>query len=154
MKIDNFFILEMMKSEFKIKMSYPEERLKKYYYEEALGVLKNRKMNGIPVKHKKIPTMVYFYVDGINGATVFGSKFQEKIKRMFKKRVLDEALQIVDYAETITDERNRYEIVEWWSQLRLHQALLKFGLIRRAMRLKIIETTEVKYEFHIVLYVP
>ena len=135
-------------------MPYPEERLKKYYYEETLGVPKYRKMDGIPVKYKKIPTMVFFYVDASNRTIASWFRFPEKIQRKFKDKALANALETVDYAETIIDEPNRYEIVEWWSELRLHQALLRFGLIRRAMRLKIIETSQVKYEFHIVLHVP
>ena len=108
-------------------------------------------MNGIPVEYKNETVMAFFYVNGINGPIVFWPRFQEKnSKKKFNDKLLKSVLETVDYAETIIEEPNRYDIVQWWSESKLRQAIARFGTIKRVMRVKIIEPSLVKYEFHIL----
>ena len=133
-------------------MPSPENKIKESYYEEIAGVPKNRRMIGIPVQHKNRDAVVYFYMEGV-GSSELGNMFQKKIRRIIEGRVLDKELLHCDLAETISGENNRnYEIVEWWTSNRLRQAILRFGkIIRRAMRIKITENLEKKYEFHVLV---
>lgn len=133
-------------------MSSPENKINEFYYEESAGVRRNRRMNGIPVQHKNRDAVVYFYMEGV-GSPELGDIFQKKIRRIIEGRVLDKELLHCDLAETISGENNRnYEIVEWWTSNRLRQAILRFGkIIRRAMRIKITENLEKKYEFHVLV---
>ena len=133
-------------------MSSPENKINEFYYEESAGVRRNRRMNGIPVQHKNRDAVVYFYMEGV-GSPELGDIFQKKIRRIIEGRVLDKELLHCDFAETISGENNRnYEIVEWWTSNRLRQAILRFGkIIRRAMRIKITENLEKKYEFHVLV---
>ena len=133
-------------------MSSPENKINDFYYEESAGVRKNRRMIGITTQHKNRDAVVYFYIKGV-GSPELGKRFKNKIRRIIEGRVLDEALLHCDFAETISDEKRRYyEIVEWWTSHRLRQAILQFGrVIRRAMRIKITENYQKKYEFHVLV---
>ena len=133
-------------------MPSPENKIKEFYYEESAGVPKNRRMIGIPVQHKNKDAVVYFYMKGV-GSPELGKRFKKKIRRIIEGRVLDEELLHCDFAEKISDEKRRhYEIVEWWTSHRLRQAILQFGrIIRRAMRIKITENYQKKYEFHVLV---
>ena len=149
------FQIEFLRHHYKKRAMMPsplEERIKTFYTEDSAGVQKNRRMNGIPVQHKNKEAIVFFYMEGVESVEL-PPRFQDKIRRLIETRVLDESLIHCDFAETFSDENYRYyEIVEWWTSTRLRQALLKYGkIIRRAMRIKITEKFEKKYEFHVLL---
>ena len=132
-------------------MPSPEERIKKYYAEESDGIPKNRRMNGIPVRHKKKNAIVFFYMEGARSLN-FGPKFQNRIRRIIESRLLDNELMQCDFGEISSDGKYHYVTVEWWKSLRLRQAILSYGqIIRRAMRIKKTKKTGTKFEFHIVL---
>ena len=131
-------------------MSSLEDKINKDYAEESAGLPKNRRMNGICVQHKKRQATVFFYIKGAKYVQV-APKFENKIREIFDKRVLDEALNQCDFAETIIGNDNCCEIVEWSTSLRLRQAILKYGLIKRAMRVKISKKLQTEYVFHVLL---
>ena len=131
-------------------MSSLEDRINKYYAEHSAGLLKNRRMNGIGVQYKKRQATVYFYIEGAKYVQV-APKFENKIREIFDQRVLDEALNHCDFAETIIGNDNCCEIVEWSTSLRLRQAILKYGRIKRAMRVKISKKLHTEYVFHVLL---
>ena len=132
-------------------MPNPEERIKKYYAEESDGIPKNRRMNGIPVRHKKKNAIVFFYMEGARSSNL-GPKFRNRTRKIIESRLLDEELRQCDFGEIFSDGKYEYVIVEWWKSLRLRQAILAYGqIVRRAMRIKKTKKTGTKFEFHIVL---
>lgn len=131
-------------------MSFVEERIKKYYAEESDLVPKNRRSNGIDVKHRKKDATVYFYIEGAKYAKL-PPKFVNNVRRIVEKRVLDEALEKCDFAQTGIEKDNCHELVEWSTSLRLRQAILRYGKIKRAMRIKTTTKLHTSYAFHVLL---
>ena len=86
-------------------MSSPEVFIRKFYAEfqpkteKATGTPKNRRMNGIMVKHRKKDAIVYFYIKGM-GSLEFGPKFKNNIRRIFETGVLHNELLHCDFAKT------------------------------------------------------
>ena len=131
-------------------MSFVEERIKKYYAEESDLVPKNRRSNGIDVKHRKKDATVYFYIEGAKYSKL-PPKFVNNVRRIVEKRVLDEELEHCDYAQTVIEKDNCHELVEWSSSLRLRQAILRYGKIKRAMRIRTTTKLLTSYTFHVLL---
>ena len=130
-------------------MTFFEEILEKYYFEEINGVRRNRRMEGISVKYKKAIAMVFFYVDS-ETTFVFGARFYRKIRKFFERRELEEKLKEADIGINMNNDGSvPYEIVEWYSDdcLKCRNCMLQFGQINSILRVKIIEN----YEFHVVL---
>ena len=131
-------------------MSSLEDRINNYYAEKSAGLPKNHRMNGIDVQYKRRQATVYFYIEDAKYVQ-FAPKFENKIRKIFDQRVLDEALKHCDFAETIIGNDNYCEIVEWSNSLQLRQAILKYGRIKRAMRVKFSKNLNTEYVFHVLL---
>ena len=131
-------------------MACPEERIKNYYAEESGGVPKNCRMNGIPVKYKNKKSIVYFYIEGAK-ILQFSPRFENNIRRIFDERVLHSELMHCDYAATSIEKDKRHEIVEWSTSVRLRSAILQYGKVKRAMKIKTIKNLLTKYAFHVLL---
>ena len=131
-------------------MSFVEERTKKYYAEQSDGVPKNPRMNGFAVRHRKRDALVYFYIKGAKYVKL-PPKFENYIRRFIEQRRLDKDLEHCDFAQTFIEKDSCYEIVEWSSSLRLRQAIRQYGVIIRAMRVKITKKLHTKFVFHVLL---
>ena len=131
-------------------MKSPEEFLEKFYAVSQPDQTENKRMEGIPVKHKGKDSIVYIYMAG-NRSTKFGLQFKNKIRRTIETHVLDAYLVHCDFAASFSNGACHFKMVEWTTSLRLRQCILKYGKIRRAMRIKITVLTEIRYEFHVIL---
>ena len=132
-------------------MPSPEERIKKYYAEESAGIPKNRRMNGIPVRHKHKNAMVFYYIEGA-GQSELNTKIRNRTRTIIEKEELDTELLHCDFAESFFDGDYHNLTVEWWTSLSLRQAILSYRqIIRRVMRIKKTKRTNTKYEFHVLV---
>lgn len=131
-------------------MLYHEEKIQKHYEEQSNGIPKNRRLNGISVKYKQKDTTVYFYIKGAKYVKV-APKFETSVRRIFEQRLLHKELQHCDFAQTSIENDSCYKLVEWSNNLRLRQAIPRYGRIKRAMKIEITKEMHTEYVFHVLL---